>query len=165
MPRRAYNVLFLCTGNSARSIMAESILNALGGGRFQAFSAGSHPTGHVHPLALELLAHEGYPIIGARSKSWTEFTVPGAPRLDFVITVCDAAARESCPLFPGKAAKAHWSIADPAAVRGTDDAKRGAFYGAMTLLRRRIQTFTSLPFESVGPPVLERLMSEENQSD
>jgi arsenate reductase len=160
MPRRAYNVLFLCTGNSARSIMAESILNALGGGRFRAFSAGSRPLGHVHPLALELLAHEGYPIIGARSKGWEEFVGRDAPAIDFVITVCDAAANESCPVFPGRAVKAHWGVPDPAAATGSDWEKRAVFHAAMSLLRRRIQSFTSLPFDSLGPPVLEIALRE-----
>lgn len=160
MTRPVYNVLFLCTGNSARSIMAESILNALGGGRFRAFSAGSHPTNRVNSLALEMLSAEGYSIIGARSKSWNEFTWRDAPVFDFVITVCDAAASESCPAFPGKATKAHWGVPDPAAVEGTDAERRRAFYSAMSLLRRRIQGFTGLPFDSLGPPALERLMHE-----
>ncbi|MGZ5101630.1 MAG: arsenate reductase ArsC [Usitatibacter sp.] len=149
-----YNVLFLCTGNSARSIMAEAILNALGGGRFRAFSAGSHPTGRVNPFALELLEKNGYSSQGARSKAWEEFTGPKAAPIDFVITVCDAAAAESCPVFPGRAVKAHWGVADPAAVEGSDADKRRAFGEALGILRRRIQRFTSLPFDSVDKTAL-----------
>ena len=154
------NVLFLCTGNSARSIMAESILNALGGGRFRAFSAGSHPTGRVNPFALEILVKNGYPTQDVRSKAWDEFTGAKAPRIDFVITVCDAAAAEACPIFPGHAVKAHWGVADPAAVEGSDDDKRRAFSVAFGILRRRIQRFTGLPFESVDKTALRGAMRE-----
>lgn len=147
--KRPYTVLFLCTGNSARSIMAESMLNALGGGRFRALSAGSHPTGRVNPMALELLARAGYPASGLRSKSWDEFAASGAPPIDFVITVCDSAAGESCPVFPGPAVRAHWGLPDPAAVEGGEEDKRAAFASALGVLRRRIQEFTSLPFDSV----------------
>ena len=155
-----YNVLFLCTGNSARSIMAESILNALGGGRFRAFSAGSHPIGRVHPVALELLAKHGYPISEARSKDWAEFARPGAPNLDFVITLCATAPGESHPRFPGHPVPAHWAVADPAAVEGSDDLKRRAFLEALGLLRRRIQRFTSLPFDSVDKRALQRPLQD-----
>ena len=148
MPR-PYNVLFLCTGNSARSILAESMLNALGGGRFRAFSAGSQPTGRVNPLALELLARHGYPAHGLRSKSWDEFARRDSQPIDFVITVCDDAAGEACPIFPGRPVTAHWGVPDPAAVEGDDDTRRAAFVSALVVLRRRIQELTSLPFDSV----------------
>jgi arsenate reductase len=151
---RPFRVLFLCTGNSARSIMAESMLKALGGGRFVAHSAGSHPTGQVNPLALELLARSGYPTEGLRSKAWDEFVGRGAPPIDFVITVCDGAAREACPVFPGKPVTAHWGVPDPAAVEGSEERKREAFARAMGTLRRRIQQLTSLPFDSVDPLAL-----------
>jgi arsenate reductase len=151
---RPLNVLFLCTANSARSIMAESLLNALGGGRFRGLSAGSHPSGRVNPLAIEALARGGYPVEGLRSKGWDEFARPDAPAIDFVITVCDNAAGEACPIFPGRPVSAHWGIPDPAAVEGDDDAKRRAFSEALGILRRRIQQFTSLPFESTDPRAL-----------
>lgn len=151
----AYHVLFLCTGNSARSIMAESLLNALGGRRFRGHSAGSHPRGRVHPVALEVLARGGYPTSGLRSKDWGEFTGPDAPRIDFVITLCDAAAGEACPAFPGKHVRAHWSMPDPAAVDGSEEAELRAFLETLSILRRRIQRFTSLPFSSVDRRALE----------
>jgi arsenate reductase len=132
------NVLFLCTGNSARSILAEAYLNARGAGRFRAFSAGSRPAGKVNPFALELLAAKGIPAGGARSKSWEEFAAPGAPKLDYVITVCDNAAGEACPLWPGKPVTAHWGVADPAAVQGSDAEKRAAFLAAFAELSARI---------------------------
>jgi arsenate reductase len=151
---KPYRVLFVCTANSARSIIAESILNALGGGRFKAFSAGSHPSGRVNPLAIEELARNGYPVAGARSKGWEEFARKDAPAIDFVITVCDNAAGEACPIFPGRPVSAHWGVPDPAAVEGSDDDKRRAFAQALTTLRRRIQQFTSLPFDSVDRAAL-----------
>lgn len=157
---RPHTVLFLCTANSARSIMAESVLNALGGGRFRAFSAGSHPSGRVNPLALELLARNGYPAEGLRSKGWDEFARKDAPPIDFVITVCDNAAGEVCPIFPGRPVSAHWGISDPAAVEGGDEDKRRAFAAALATLRQRIQQFTSLPFDSVNRVALERLLRE-----
>lgn len=159
-----YNVLFLCTANSARSIMAESILNALGGGRFRAFSAGSHPSGHVHPLALDLLARNGYPTSGVRSKSWGEFTSPGAPAIDFVITVCDASAVEVCPVFPGRPVSAHWGVPDPASASGSDLDKRRAFAEVLGTLRRRVQNLTSLPFDSVDKIALRGQLREIGQS-
>lgn len=159
-----YRVLFLCTGNSARSIMAESILNELGGGRFRAFSAGSHPTGRVHPLALETLARSNYGIAEARSKDWSEFIHPGTAPIDFVITLCDAAAGESCPVFPGRPIRAHWGVADPAAVQGSNEAQRAAFRDALMILRRRIQRFTSLPFESLDKLALRGPLEEIGQS-
>jgi protein-tyrosine-phosphatase len=147
-------VLFLCTGNSARSILAESLLNALGGGRFVGHSAGSHPNGRVHPFALELLGKHGLPTEGLRSKSWDEFAAPGAPQLDYVFTVCDSAAGESCPLWPGRPATAHWGIPDPAAVEGSDDDKRRAFVQAMAALKRRIELFLALPHGHLDPVAL-----------
>jgi arsenate reductase (thioredoxin) len=145
---RPYNVLFLCTGNSARSILAESLLNHWGRGRFRAFSAGSFPKGQVHPLAIELLEWTRLPTEGLRSKSWNEFATADAPPIDFVITVCDNAAGESCPVWPGKPITAHWGVADPAAVKG--DAERGAaFRTALTELEARIKLLVNVPVESL----------------
>jgi arsenate reductase len=140
-----YNVLFLCTGNSARSIFGEVLLNRWGQGRFQAFSAGSHPKGEVHPLALTLLTKYGMATEGLRSKSWEEFEKPAAPRLDFVFTVCDKAAAEICPAWPGQPMTAHWGVEDPAAVEGSDAAKAQAFRQAFHTLEARIRLFISLP--------------------
>jgi arsenate reductase len=150
-----YNVLFLCTGNSARSILGEALLNRLGQGRFRGFSAGSHPKGEVHPLALRALAEAGYSTQGLRSKSWDEFAVPDAPRLDFVFTVCDNAAGETCPLWPGQPMTAHWGIEDPAAVEGTEFQRRAAFEDALRFLRNRITVFTSLPIASLDRMTLQ----------
>ena len=149
MPDRTYNVLFLCTGNSARSILAEAILNRHGAGRFVAYSAGSFPKGTVHPYTLELLRNLGYEITGLRSKSWDEFAAPGAPELDFVFTVCDDAAGEACPVWPGHPMTAHWGVADPAAVVGSESEKRAAFTEAHRLLTNRIAIFTNLPFSKL----------------
>jgi arsenate reductase len=149
MTDRSYNVLFLCTGNSARSIMAESILRKEGAGRFNAFSAGSQPKGEVNPLALKTLEACGYPAEGFRSKSWIEFTEADAPQLDFVITVCDNAAGEACPVWPGQPMTAHWGIEDPAAVEGNDIEKERAFALAFRYLRNRITQFTALPIKSL----------------
>ena len=140
-----FNVLFLCTGNSARSILAEVTLNAIGGGRFHAYSAGSFPNGRVNPFAIELLKSKGFPTESLRSKSWDEFAQPGAPFIHFVFTVCDQAAAEPCPVWPGKPMTAHWGVPDPAAVEGSDDAKRRAFQDAFITLHRRIALFTALP--------------------
>jgi len=145
MSERVFNVLFLCTGNSARSILAEAILNNLGNGRFRAFSAGSHPTGRVNPFALEALTNIKLPVSDLRSKSWDEFSKPDAPALDFVFTVCDNAAGETCPFWPGQPMTAHWGIEDPAAVEGSDQVKRKAFSTALRLLQTRISLFISLP--------------------
>lgn len=160
MANAPMNVLFLCTGNSARSIIAESLLRALGGGRFAAYSAGSHPSGRVNPLALEVLARNGYPVDGVRSKSWDEFTGPDAPRIHFVVTVCGNAAREACPVFPGKAVRAHWGMPDPAAVEGSLEERRRAFNATLEVMRRRVQRFTGLPFESTDPRALRGAMAE-----
>ena len=140
--------------------MAEAVLNTLGGGRFRAFSAGCDPTGRVHPLALEVLARAGYSTSGLHSKDWSAFARPRAPRLDFVITVCDSAAGETCPPFPGAPLPVHWSIRDPAAAAGTDAEKRRAFRDALRLLARRVQRFTSLPFESVDKDALRGSIEE-----
>jgi len=147
MTDNSYNVLFLCTGNSARSILAESILNQLGMGRFHAFSAGSFPKGEVHPAALALLDELSQETSGYRSKSWDEFAAPGAPQLDFVLTVCDNAAGEACPVWPGQPMTAHWDIEDPAAVEG--EGQRQAFWNAYQQLRRRIELFLALPLGSI----------------
>jgi protein-tyrosine-phosphatase len=149
MSLRPYDVLFLCTGNSARSILAESLINAHGRGRFRGFSAGSHPKGAVHPIALELLKHMKLPTEGLRSKSWDEFARPGAEPLDFVFTVCDNAAGEVCPYWPGQPMTAHWGVADPAAVEGPDMQKWMAFREAFRVLENRIKIFTSLPLASL----------------
>jgi arsenate reductase len=149
MAQRTYNVLFVCTGNSARSIMAEALLNFRGRGRFRAFSAGSHPKGEVHPLALDTLGRHGIPSGNTRSKSWDEFSRPDSPRLDFVFTVCDNAARETCPIWPGEAITAHWGIDDPAAVAGTDEDKVRAFSEAFMELDARIDRFASLRLETL----------------
>jgi arsenate reductase len=146
---RQYNVLFLCTGNSARSILAESILNFRGRGRFRGFSAGSYPKGAVHPLALALLERVGMPTEGLRSKAWDEFARSDAPLLDFVFTVCDNAAGDACPVWPGQPMTAHWGQPDPAAVEGTDLQKIGAFREAFRVLERRIELFTALPIASL----------------
>ena len=160
MTHHPYNVLFLCTGNSARSIMAEALLNHWGQGRFRAFSAGSHPKGQVHPLALEMLQRMHLPTAGFRSKSWDEFATPDAPPLDFVFTVCDNAAQEVCPIWPGQPMTAHWGIRDPAAVEGTDEAKLRAFRTAYRELDARIKIFASLRFDQLDQMSLQRQLDE-----
>lgn len=145
MDNKMFNVLFLCTGNSARSILAEALLNRLGNGRFRAYSAGSHPSGTVNPFAIELLEKSGLPVTDLRSKSWDEFALPGAPVFNFVFTVCDNAAGEICPVWPGQPMTAHWGIEDPAAVEGSDEDKRKAFHNAFTQLNRRLSIFVCLP--------------------
>ena len=149
MTERPYNVLFLCTGNSARSILAESLINYWGRGKFVGFSAGSSPKGTVHPIALELLRQMKMPTDGMRSKSWDEFAKPGAPQLDFVFTVCDNAAGEMCPVWPGQPMTAHWGVADPAAVEGKETDQWLAFRSALRELEARIKIFTSLPIRSL----------------
>jgi len=163
MPDRIYNVLFLCTGNSARSIMAESLLNSAGAGRFKAYSAGSHPTGIVNPLALELLRSSRMPTEGLASKAWERFAEPGTPPLDFVITVCDNAAGEVCPVWPGQPMTAHWGVPDPAAVTGSDAQKRKAFSDASHILRNRIMMFTSLPLAKLDRLSLQKKIDDIGQ--
>jgi arsenate reductase len=160
MDQSIYNVLFLCTGNSARSILAESMLNDLGKGRFRAFSAGSHPAGQVNPFALELLEKNHYPTSELRSKPWDEFAQPDSPQLDFVITVCDKAAGEVCPVWPGQPMTAHWGIPDPAAVVGSDEQKRRAFVEAMNQMQRRISMFVNLPFATLDGMKLQQAVRD-----
>ena len=160
---KTYNVLFICTGNSARSILAEGILNKLGQGRFHGHSAGSHPKGEVHPLALATLEKMHLPAQGYRSKSWDEFAVRGAPDLDFIFTVCDNAAGEVCPVWPGKPVTAHWGVPDPAAVEGTEAQRSRAFMDAAVTLRRRIELFLSLPLSSLDAMALQRKLREIGQ--
>lgn len=160
MSETAFNVLFLCTGDSARSILAESLLNHFGKDRFRTFSAGSHPSGQVHPLALELLEANHYSVEALYSKACDEFARTDAPRLDFVITVCDKAAGEVCPVWPGQLMTAHWGIPDPAAVDGSDDAKRHAFVDAMNQMQRRISMFVSLPFKSLDSMKLQQAVRD-----
>jgi len=148
---RMYNVLFLCTRNSARSILAEALLNREGAGRFRGFSAGSHPQGSVHPLALELLKREGLPIEGLRSKSWNEYASPQSPAMHFIFTVCDNAAAEICPIWPGHPVSAHWGIPDPAAALGSEDERRKAFRAAFQTLHDRITRLVALPVASLEP--------------
>ena len=164
MTDRPYNVLFLCTGNSARSILGEAILNAVGQGRFRAFSAGSHPGGRVNPYAIELLHKNRIATEGLRSKSWDEFAATGAPALDFVFTVCDSAAAEVCPVWPGQPMSAHWGIPDPAAVAGDDAAKRKAFLDAYLILHRRISLFTALPMHKLDKLSLKAKLAEIGKS-
>jgi arsenate reductase len=164
MDVRVYNVLFLCTGNSARSIMAEAIMNRSGRGRFRAYSAGSHPTGRVHPFAVEVLRRMKLPVEGLRSKSWDEFAAPGAPPLDFVFTVCDKAAGEACPFWPGQPMTAHWGVEDPAAFEGVEDKQRKVFENVAAILRRRIELFLSLPLQSLDAMSLQRKLTEIGKS-
>jgi arsenate reductase len=160
MTDRPYNVLFLCTGNSARSILAEAVLNHRGGGRVRAYSAGSHPAGRVNPHAIALLRQAGLPTDDLRSKSWDEFAAPGAPPLDFVFTVCDNAAGEVCPIWPGQPVTAHWGLPDPAAVAGSDAEKAKAFGDTYVALERRISLFTSLPIAGLDQLTLSRRVAE-----
>ncbi|KQW18109.1 ArsR family transcriptional regulator [Afipia sp. Root123D2] len=165
MADRIYNVLFLCTGNSARSILAESILRKDGAGHFHAFSAGSHPKGRVNPFALKVLDSFDYPADGFRSKSWEEFAEPGAPVMDFVFTVCDSAAGETCPVWPGQPMTAHWGIEDPASVEGSDIQKEAAFVAAFRHLKTRIGLFTALPLKSLDKMALGTKLREIGQSE
>ena len=158
------NILVLCTGNSARSIMAEALFNELGRGRFRAFSAGSMPAGRVHPLALETIARHGLPTEGYRSKSWDEFAAPDVPPMDFIFTVCDNAAGETCPIWPGQPLTVHWGIPDPAAVQGSEAEKRHAFSLAYAELSRRIARFAGLPLERLAGPALAQQLHDIGQS-
>jgi arsenate reductase (thioredoxin) len=162
---RVYNVLFLCTGNSARSILAESLLNHLGRGKFRALSAGSFPKGQVHPMAVELLQRMNLPTENLRSKSWDEFAAPGAPPIDLIFTVCDNAAGEVCPVWPGKPMTAHWGIADPAAVEGSDADKAFAFRKALKELEARIKLLTSLPIDSLDRMALQAKLRQIGKID
>jgi protein-tyrosine-phosphatase len=157
---KSYNVLFICTGNSARSILAEAVMNHLGRGRFRAYSAGSTPTGVVNPLAIETLKRLRLPTEGYRSKAWEEFAVEGAPRMDFVFTVCDRAAGEVCPIWPGQPMTAHWGMPDPAAVEGTLDEKRKVFLNTASLLRRRIELMLALPLASLDRLALQQAVRD-----
>jgi len=158
--QETFNVLFVCTGNSARSILAEGLLNEIGRGRFRAYSAGSHPKGAVHPLALRELQKLRIPTDGLRSKSWDEFAKPGAPEMDFVFTVCDQAAGEMCPVWPGQPISAHWGMPDPAAVEGPDDVKARAFHDAAVTMKRRLELMLALPL-----PNLDRLALHQEVKD
>lgn len=165
MTKSTFNVMFLCTGNSARSIIAESVLRKDGAGKFNAFSAGSQPKGEVNPFAIDTLAGHHYPVEGLRSKSWDEFAVPGAPELDFVFTVCDNAAGEACPVWPGQPMTAHWGIEDPAAVEGTDAEKRVAFATTLRHMKLRIAAFAALPVESLERLSLTAKLNEIGQME
>jgi len=160
MSDRPFNVLFLCTGNSARSVMAEAILNKVGRGKFHAYSAGSQPRDRVNPNTIQLLQSLGYDTSGFRSKSWAEFAKPGAPPLDFVFTVCDNAAGETCPVWPGQPMTAHWGVPDPAEARGTEAEVAFAFKDAYRMLRQRIEVFTALPIRSLDRLSLQRKLQE-----
>ena len=156
--QRPYNILVLCTGNSARSILGEALFNTLGAGRFKAYSAGSHPAGRVNPFAIEQVLALGYPIEELRSKSWDEFAQPDSPQMDFIVTVCDKAAGEMCPLWPGQPVTAHCGFPDPAAVEGTDEVKRAAFASTLRQIRNRVQLFLSLPLETLDRMAIENRM-------
>lgn len=157
---KPFNVLFLCTGNSARSVIAECLLNRLGEGRFRAFSAGSEPTGRVHPMTLQLLRKSNFDVSGLRSKSWDEFAGPDAPQLDFAFTVCDNAANEVCPIWPGQPMTAHWGVPDPAAAVGSEAERALAFADTMRMLNQRISIFVSLPLESLSKISLQERLDE-----
>lgn len=165
MSEHIYNVLFLCTGNSARSIIAESVLNKLGQGRFHAYSAGSFPKGEVHPAAIRVLEKNVYPIEGARSKGWEEFSGEGAPVMDFIFTVCDNAAGEVCPIWAGHPMTAHWGIEDPAAVEDSEEAQARAFNAALVHLKTRISLFLALPLASIERMALHKRLTEIGESE
>jgi protein-tyrosine-phosphatase len=157
---KIYNVLFLCTGNSARSIMAEAVMNRLGQGKFKSHSAGSHPAGQVHPYALDLLQRLNHPTAGLRSKAWDEFAAPGAPQMDFVFTVCDNAAGEVCPIWPGQPMTAHWPFQDPAAFEGTEAEKRQLFADVYGQIHNRVAIFVNLPISGLDKLALQKRLSE-----
>jgi arsenate reductase len=165
MSERVFNVLFLCTGNTARSVLAEGILRRDGEGRFRAFSAGSQPKGVVNPYALKVLGSFGYPTDGYRSKSWDEFAAPGAPTMDFVFTVCDSAAGEACPFWPGQPVTGHWGIEDPAAIEGSDLDKERAFVEALRLMENRIGAFLAIPLAKLDPVSLRSRIQEIGRMD
>jgi arsenate reductase len=162
---KSYNVLFLCTANSARSVLAEAIMNKIGGTKFKAYSAGSQPRGSINPNTLSLLKGLGYDVSGFRSKSWNEFAKPGAPAIDFIFTVCDDAAGETCPVWPGKPMTAHWGVADPAAVSGTEMEIAAAFREAYRVLHRRIELFAALPFRGLDELALRNKLREIGRTD
>ena len=164
MANRIYNVLFLCTGNSARSILGERLVSHWGEGHFQGFSAGSQPKGVIHPLTIEVLSNHHIPVEGLRSKDWNEFVQPGAPQMDFIFTVCDAAAAEQCPLWPGHPMTAHWGITDPAAVEGDETTRKRAFLNAFIELEARIKIFVSLPFSRLDTMKLRKTLDEIGQT-
>jgi arsenate reductase (thioredoxin) len=161
---RVYNVLFLCTHNSARSVIAECVMNRLGGGKFRGFSAGSQPSGQIHPYALDLLRKNNYDVAGLRSKSWDEFAAPGAPEMDFVFTVCDAAADEVCPMWPGQPMTAHWGLPDPSRAEGKEAEKRLAFADTHRMLYQRIGIFVNLPMASLDRLALQKRLDEIGRS-
>jgi len=163
MSSSVYNVLFICTGNSARSIMAEAILNQQGAGRFRAYSAGSHPAGQVNPYALDMLERNRFKTAGLRSKNWEEFALPDAPRMDFVLTVCDKAAGEVCPFWPGQPMSAHWGVEDPAAVKGSDEEIQRAFTDCFVVMNRRIALLTVLPIEKLDKLALKKELDSMGQ--
>lgn len=160
MSDKVYNVLILCTGNSARSVLGECLINRLGEGRFRGYSAGSQPKGEVHPVTLDVLKADGYDISDLRSKSWDEFADPDAPKLDFVFTVCGSAAGETCPVWPGQPMGAHWGVPDPAAAEGTEEEIRQAFLDAKEQLTRRVEAFCALPIETMDPATLKTRLQE-----
>lgn len=164
MADKTYNVLFLCTGNSARSVMAEAILNRIGGGRFKAVSAGSHPAGQVNPYTIELLKQQGHPVDQLASKSWSVFEKPGAPRMDMIITVCDNAAGEICPVWPGRPVTAHWGFEDPAAFVGSHEAKRARFHEIYRQIMTRVRLLVSLPLDRLDHLALESRLRSMNKS-
>ena len=157
---KQYNILVLCTGNSARSIMAEALLNILGNGRFKAYSAGSHPNGRVNPFAIEQVAAIGYPTSDLRSKSWDEFAQPDAPKMDFIITVCDNAAGEVCPIWPGQPISAHWGFEDPAAVEGSDDEKRASFSHVFSQIKTLVQGFVDTSIETMDAQTIRKTLRD-----
>ena len=163
MSERVYNVLFLCTHNSARSVIAETIMNRLGGGKFRGFSAGSQPSGQIHPYALDLLAKNNYDVSALRSKSWDEFAAPGAPEMDFVFTVCDDAAQEVCPFWPGQPMTAHWGLPDPSRAEGTEAERRLAFADTHRMLYQRIGIFVNLPLASLDRLALQKKLDQIGQ--
>lgn len=165
MTDRPYNVLFLCTGNSARSIIAEALVNQMGKGRFRGFSAGSFPKGEVHPAALKVLETADLPTAGLRSKSWDEFAVPGAPEMHFIFTVCDNAANETCPIWPGHPMTAHWGVADPAAAEGSEAERQVAFLDTVRMLRNRISLFLALPIAEIDSLALHSRLAEIGRTD